>query len=186
MNTDMRFCPQKWFGGDSPGYLGCRGYFVHYGNLGTGKSPREESPESRATTWRILATTLSPSKISLPTQMSFILDKSDVTGAVRNALIKNHAIKKCERNGGIADHILNLACRFRWLFSKVYLWGISAFRVFDLARFVPIYHHHHHHHHHFMDLVNLLFRPLILLRIIPSSSWSSYVSSIRRTVFVGL
>jgi hypothetical protein len=31
-----------------------------------------------------------------------------------------------------------------------------------------------------------LFRPLILLRLLPSSSWSSYFSSTRRTVFVGV
>jgi hypothetical protein len=46
-------------------------------------------------------------------------------------------MKKCVGgggNGGKANHILNLACRWRRVFSKAYLWGTSAFRVLDSAR----------------------------------------------------
>jgi hypothetical protein len=52
----------------------------------------------------------------------------------------------------------------------------SSIRNFASLPFPTRYTHHHH----------FLFRDLILLRLLPPSSWSSYVSSTRRTVFVGL
>jgi hypothetical protein len=44
----------------------------------------------------------------------------------------------------------------------------------------------HHRRRHFTDYANRLFRPLVLLRFLPPTSWPSYVSAIRWTIFMGL